>query len=320
MVGDLDAGQLGEEADRPVEGAGRGLGALGGVLGDVRRYGPLGQLVAAVEGGGADRTDVELTAEDEGVRPRADGRAVDACGGGSGVDRVPQQLGRGPGRGRGVATLGTVETDDRVEVDGAALLVLGHLGKGDAGVVAEGPLRETGELGDLTAEVDGEAPPQGPGVRVPEHGLFVVVCVRVEGCTENRVCFVVPNTAATRPPVGGAVVDRAEARRGEGGEDARVRADLLRGALATAETCGDQVVGVAAIDLRTGTAPGGTAVVAADEKAPGGEGGRVEVQDAPDLTGRRVDGVLGTVAVQAYRVRAAAQAGELTGQFGQGAE
>lgn len=81
------------------------------------------------------------------------------------------------------------------------------------------------------------------------------------------------------------------------------------------------MVGVAAVDLRAGRAAGGTAVVAADEEVSGGEGGRVEVvQDAPDLTGRRVDGVLGAVAVEAYGVGAAAQAGELAGQVGQGAE
>lgn len=45
----------------------RRLGALGGVLGDVRSYGALGQLLTVVEVGGADRADVELAAEDEGM-------------------------------------------------------------------------------------------------------------------------------------------------------------------------------------------------------------------------------------------------------------
>ncbi len=103
------------------------------------------------EVGRADRTDVELSAEDEGVRPAVDLRAVDASGSGGSADGVGQQLGRRPGRGRGLTAFRAVEADDRVEVDGATLLVLGHLGEGDPGMVAEGPLGEAGLLGDFPA-------------------------------------------------------------------------------------------------------------------------------------------------------------------------
>lgn len=56
------------------------------------------------------------------------------------LDGVGEEFGGGPGRGRGVAAGGAVDADDGVEVDGAALLVLGDLGEGDAGVVAESAL------------------------------------------------------------------------------------------------------------------------------------------------------------------------------------
>lgn len=115
-------------------------------------------------------------------------------------------------------------------------------------------------------------------------------------------------------------MDRAEAGGGEGGEDARVCGDVFRGALAAAQAGGDQVEGVAAVDLRTGRAAGRAAVVAADEELAGREVVRVEaVEDAADLTGRGVDVVLGAVAVEADRVGAAAEAGELAEDTRQGA-
>jgi hypothetical protein len=114
-----------------------------------------------------------------------------------------------------------------VEVDGTPLLVLGNLREGDPGMVPERPLREAGAFGDLPAEIDRKAPPQGPGMRIPQNGRFIVVRVRVEGRTQDGVALVVPEAAAAGPdgPGGavGAVVDRAEAGGGEGGEDARVR-------------------------------------------------------------------------------------------------
>lgn len=196
VVADVELGEFGEEPQRPVQSSRGGLGTLGGVLGDVRGDGPLRQLLTAVEVGRADGADVELTAEGEGMGAAVDDRAVHASGGGGGPDGVGQQLGGGPGGRRGVAALGAVDADDGVEVDGPALLVLGDLGEGHPGVLVEGPLGEAGALGDFPAQVDGEAPPQRTGVRVPEHGRFVVVGVRVERGAEGGVVLVVEGATA----------------------------------------------------------------------------------------------------------------------------
>lgn len=115
-------------------------------------------------------------------------------------------------------------------------------------------------------------------------------------------------------------MDRAEARGGEGSEDARVGGDVFGGALAAAQSGGDQVEGVAAVDLRTRRTAGRAAVVAADQELAGGKVGRVEVvQDGADLAGCGVDVVLGAVAVEADGVAAAAEGGELAEDTGEGA-
>src|SRR4051812_43136113 len=108
------------------------------------------------------------------MAPAVDDRTVYVNGDDGGPDGVGQQLGGGPGGRRGVAAPGAVDADDGMKVDSPALLVLGDLGEGHPGVLAERPLREAGALGDLPAQVDREAPPQRTGVRVPEHGRFVV--------------------------------------------------------------------------------------------------------------------------------------------------
>ncbi|BCM67754.1 hypothetical protein EASAB2608_03088 [Streptomyces sp. EAS-AB2608] len=160
--------------------------------------------------------------------------------------------------------------------------------------------------------MDGEAAPELSGVGVPEDGRFVVVGVRVERGAECGVVLVVVGAAAAGAAVGAAVVDRAEAGGGEGGEDAGVCGDVFRGAFPAAQSGGDEVEGVAAVDLGAGRAAGGAAVVAADEELAGREAGRVEVvEDAADLSGGGVDVVLGAVAVEADRVGAAAEPGEL---------
>lgn len=156
-------------------------------------------------------------------------------------------------------------------------------------------------------------------MRVPENGRFVVVTLWIERSTECLVVLVVADAAATRAPAGRAVMDRAEARRGEGGEDTRVGGDMFGDALAAAQAGGDQVEGVAAVDLGAGRTPSRTAVVAAHEELAGREVGGVEVlEDAADLTGRGVDVVLGAVAIETDRVDAAAEPGELTEDTGQG--
>jgi hypothetical protein len=207
-----------------------------------------------------------------------------------------------------------------MEVDGAALLILGDLGEGHACVVAEPTLGEACALGDLPAQVGGETTPEGTGVGVPEDGGFVVVGVRVEWGAESLVVLVVVGAAAAGAAVGAAVVDRAEAGGGEGGEDAGVGGYVFGGALAAAQAGGDQVEGVAAVDLGAGRAAGGAAVVAADEELAGRERRRAEVvEDGADLAGRGVDVVFGAVAVEADGVGAAAEAGELAEDTREGA-
>jgi hypothetical protein len=99
-----------------------------------------------------------------------------------------------------------------------------------------------------------------------------------------------------------------------------VGGDAFRDALAAAQAGGDQVEGVAAVDLGAGRAAGGAAVVAADQEVTGREGGGVEaVEDVADLAGAGVDVVFGAVAVEADRVGAAAESGELAEDTGQGA-
>jgi hypothetical protein len=91
-----------------------------------------------------------------------------------------------------------------------------------------------------------------------------------------------------------------------------VRGDVLGDALAATQAGGDQVEGVAAVDLGAGGAAGRAAVVTTDEELSGREAGRVEaVEDIADLAGRGVDVVLGAVAVEADRMGAAAESGEL---------
>lgn len=115
-------------------------------------------------------------------------------------------------------------------------------------------------------------------------------------------------------------MDGAEAWRGEGGEDARVCGDAFRDALAAPQAGGDQVEGVAAVDLSAGRTACRTAVVAADQEVTGREAGGVEaVEDVADLAGVGVDVVFGAVAVEADRVGAAAESGELAEDTGQGA-
>jgi hypothetical protein len=84
---------------------------------------------SAVQLGPANGPYVELTAEGEAVGSAVDHRPFHLCLGCGSADGVGQQLGGGPGWRRGVAAFRAVEADDGVEVDGAALLVLGDLGE-----------------------------------------------------------------------------------------------------------------------------------------------------------------------------------------------
>src|SRR5262249_35083882 len=149
--------------------------------------------------------------------------------------------------------LWSVEADHGMEVDGPALLVLGDLAEGDAGLFVGGFLGEAGASGDLATQVDREVAPQVGGVVVPQHGARVVVRVRVERGTEFGCVFRVAGAAGTGP-VAGPVVDWAERGGGEGGEDPGVIPHSVRSALVrvSGQSGADEVVGVSGVGPSAG--------------------------------------------------------------------
>ena len=70
VVGEVVLGEFGQEAESAVEGAGGGLGPLGGVLGDVGGDVPVGDWAVTGEVGAADRPDVDLLTEPKHRRRR----------------------------------------------------------------------------------------------------------------------------------------------------------------------------------------------------------------------------------------------------------
>ena len=111
---------------------------------------------------------------------------------------------------------------------------------------------------------------------VPQHRARVVVALGVERGAEKRFGVVVPGSAVAVAGVG-LVVDGSEAGRGEGGEYARVRGDAGGDGLAAAQSGGDELVGVVAVDGRAGRAAGEAAVAAADQQLTRRELAGVEV-------------------------------------------
>ncbi|GFH70481.1 hypothetical protein Sdia_12490 [Streptomyces diastaticus subsp. diastaticus] len=172
----------------------------------------------------------------------------------------------------------------------------------------DGFLGEASAAGDFAAEVDREVAPQVGGVVVPEHRAGVVVRVRVERCAQLRGVLRVLGTAAAgagaRP-----VVNRAERRGGECGEDAGVVADGVGSAFGgvAAEAGADEVVGVAGVGPGAGGAAGGAAVAAGD--AQDGAGFVVGGVSVEDSAGGGVEGFGG--AGEADGVGAAAGAADL---------
>jgi hypothetical protein len=105
-----------------------------------------------------------------------------------------------------------------------------------------------------------------------------------------------PRSAGQDPAVFlAAGVDRAERRRGQGDEDARVVRDSGGDALAAGEPGADELVGVSAVDLGAGRAAGGAAGLAGDgQDAAGLVDGGVAVDQ---FAGAAVD-VVGATAQQ----------------------
>lgn len=91
-------------------------------------------------------------------------------------------------------------------------------------------------------------------MRVPEHGGFVVVGVRVERGAELLVLLVVLGAAAAGAAVGAAVVDRAEAGGGEGSALQRASASADMSASANVLTIARSRSGLAAARLSSARA------------------------------------------------------------------
>lgn len=181
------------------------------------------------------------------------------------ADRVGEQVDSRPGRGLGVGPVWAIDPYDGMEVQGAALLEFGDLPVRDACVVGEFAAGKSGAGGDLAAQASGEALPQVACVVVEEDGARVVVRRRVERCTEGGVVGMVAGAAAADALVG-AVVDGAEGRGGQGGEDAGVVAngggDVA--VVVSRQAHADEVVGVSGVRPGAGRAAGGAAVAAGD--------------------------------------------------------
>jgi hypothetical protein len=113
-----------------------------------------------------------------------------------------EQFEGGPGGRGGVRTGGAVEADDGVEVDHAAALVFGDLGKTDPQLRGQVLVRQPGLAGDGPAEGDGEAPPELGGAGVEQDRAGVVVAVRAQRLTEPVIVEGVPVRAGHAPAMG----------------------------------------------------------------------------------------------------------------------
>src|ERR1019366_3537786 len=274
VLADGKIGQPVGGSDPAVQGAGA-FGGLGGVLGYIG--GDLG--VGQVSGGG-DRPDVVFATPVQGAGRRAgSGRGFQVDGAGGLDDGAGEHVEGGPGGRGGRRPGGAVEPDDGVEVDHAAALVFGDLGVGDAQLRGERRAAHPGLAGECPAQGNGEAAPEFGGRGVEQDRAGVVVAVRA-----------VPAASAGPTSQDAAVflaagVDRAEGRRGQGGEDARVLGDGRGDSLAAAQSGADELVGIGAVDLGTGRAPGGAASLAGDGQDPAGfVHGGVAVQQLPGGT------------------------------------
>jgi len=226
-----------------------------------------------------------------------------------------------------------------VEVDDATCLVLNDLDEPDADQGAKPFLGDAQAAGELAGQVGDEPAPQVGRVGVEQHGRFVVVAVDAHGLAEAGVGLDVAGraggVAAVRAAAGVVVatgaarqdglaahppgVHRAEGRRGEGGEHARVRGDRLRDALTPGQAGPDELAGIALVHRRAGRADGLAAVPARDTDfaVEGGEfaGAQVDhVGAAAELDRVRAGTVRGELAFPGAEVRAGSRAGVVGGR------
>src|SRR6266542_2691574 len=198
MPGAAQAVDLGAEPQRPGGQAGCFQG-LGGVLGDVVSDGLRAELAASagqVAAAGPDGPGVYLVTEPQHHDGLVLGEADRPAGSGGGAgDRPGQQSGGIPGGRRLVVLSCGVEADDGVDVDDAACLVFGDLDVADREQVAELPLGEPGEAGQVPGQIRGEPCPQPPGAGVEQHGSLVVVAVRAQCPAQPGIILTVPTWA-----------------------------------------------------------------------------------------------------------------------------
>ena len=137
-------------------------------------------------------------------------------------------------------------------------------------------------------EGDGEPAPQFGSAGVEQDRPGVVVAVRAQRLAEPvvipvvlvaarqpdavRTGLVVPARSASEHPAVflAPCVDRAERRRGQRDEDARMVGDGGGDALAAGQPGADELVGVGAVDLGAGRAAGGAAGLAGDRQDAAG--------------------------------------------------
>ena len=233
------------------------LGALGGVLRQVRHDRPVGHLSISAQ---LQRSNVELlTPADPPAR-----RPLVVPVGGEGrcrrsVYRVDQVAEDDAGRRDdpvAVGWIGSVEPEQCVQMHDAAPLELGDLGvrEPDRGAVV------SCDAGQLAAQTDDGPTPQLADVRVPHDLPGVVVAVQAERQPEDALVLVVIPGTAQVPPVrawrrlppgparqhsagarGAPAVHQPERRRGQGQEHRRVPGDLRRHTLPAAQARSDEL-------------------------------------------------------------------------------
>lgn len=161
--------------------------------------------------------------------------------------------------------IGSICTDDGVEVDEPPGLELGHSAERDAGHGSGSGLGHVEHGGELAPEVDDRPVPELGSHGVVEDGRFVVVPVRTQRRSDRRVTVSMGErtaggaamTARARPsrPArclgirGAEAVDRTEAWSSEGEEDRWVLGDGRGYALPPNESGPDEVPGVTPVPV-----------------------------------------------------------------------
>lgn len=164
-----------------------------------------------------------------------------------------------------------------MEVHGRPSLELGDLGERHHQVVPELGARHPTGRSEMAPHGGGEPVPQPPGMRVPQHMADVVVAVRAQRQTHQRVIVGVHQAAAQPTPVLAAriiptrtaplavqhTVHRSERRGRQGDEQPGTIPHRIGYTLATGQARTDELEGVPGMQARARLAHRGTPVTAA---------------------------------------------------------